>query len=276
MSKIALISGCSSGIGQGIAEALAAKSWVVYAGVRSEADFKRLDSLSENIYPIYLDVTKEEQISACFKNISEKHDKIDVLINNAGIATGAPIEASEMQVWRKLFDVNVFGLVALTKKTLPLIRNAKGRIINISSISGLVASPFMGTYAASKFAVEALSDSLRREVKDQGIHISLIEPGPIKTKIWDKAMIESKAAIDAYDSNIKDVYGKAIEKFKALIDNAVEEAVPVEEVTKVLLHACTSNSPKTRYMVSKNKNLIRIIRSLPDKLADKLILEVRK
>lgn len=276
MSKVALISGCSSGIGQGIAEALAEKSWVVYAGVRSETDYKHLDGLSENIFPVYLDVTKEEQISACFERISEKHDKVDVLINNAGIATGAPIEASEMQVWRKLFDVNVFGLVALTKKTLPLIRNAKGRIINISSISGLVATPFMGTYAASKFAVEALSDSLRREVKDQGVHIALIEPGPIKTKIWDKAMQESKAALEAYDSNIKKVYGKAIENFRSVIEDAVEEAVPVNEVTKVLMHACTSDKPKTRYIISKNKNLIRIIRSLPDKLADKLILEVRK
>lgn len=276
MSKIALISGCSSGIGKGIAEALANKSWVVYAGVRNETDFKILDKLSENIYPIYLDLTKEEQISACFKTISEKHDRIDVLINNAGIATGAPIEASEMQVWRKLFDVNVFGLVALTKKTLPLIRNAKGRIINISSISGLVASPFMGTYAASKFAVEAISDSLRRELKDQGIHVAVIEPGPIKTRIWDKAMIESMAAIEAYDPSIKEVYGKSIEKFKALIDTAVKEAVSVEEVTKVLLQACLASKPKTRYMISKNKNLIRLIRSLPDKLADKLILEVRK
>lgn len=273
--KVALISGCSSGIGEDIAIKLAESGWHVIAGVRKQDDFDTLKSKQANIIPIFLDVTNQAHIQSCIEELENQGQGIDVLINNAGVACGGPIEITSMDEWRTVFDVNVFGLVALTTALMPFVRKSKGRIINISSISGLIASPFMSVYASSKFAVEAFSDSLRREVKSQGIDVSIIEPGPIKTKIWDKGVDESANKLTTLTGELQKAYADSATQFKASIDEAVTSALPVSATTRAIYHACTSDKPRSRYIISKNKRIIKLLRLLPDRWADKLILSMR-
>lgn len=276
VKKSVLISGCSSGIGQAVAKRLAKKDFLVYAAVRNNTDLEAISLLSENIHALILDITKPEDIEAAYKLISETSGSLDILINNAGIACGGPVEASKTEQWKEVFDVNLFGTVALTKTMLPLIRKSSGQILNISSVSGLVAAPFMSIYAASKFALEAFSDSLRREITPMGIKVSVIEPGPTKTKIWEKGLGKSREDIDNIDSQIKDQYKSAIKNFEAVIEEAISESVNVDKVAKVIEQACTTDKPKTRYIISSKKNLIKLLRIIPDKVSDKLILTARK
>ncbi|MEM0909559.1 MAG: SDR family NAD(P)-dependent oxidoreductase [Pseudomonadota bacterium] len=273
--KVALISGCSSGIGKDIAIELAKHDWRVLAGVRKQEDGDVLSNEYPNITPIILDVTNPQHIQDCAELLNSQALQVDALINNAGIAFGGPIEVTSIQEWREVFDVNVFGLVELTTAVLPFIRRAKGRIINISSISGLVASPFMSVYASSKFAIEAFSDSLRRETKALGIHVSVIEPGPIKTKIWDKGVDGSMQKLDNLTDELRETYGDAGTTFKSIIDGAIAAALPVSATTRAIYKACISDKPRSRYIISKNKRAIQLLRLLPDSWADKLILSIR-
>lgn len=274
-NNVALISGCSSGIGEDIAYKLAQSGWLVLAGVRKQDDFDRHSERNDGIRPILLDVTRQQDIDNCLDMLARENLSVDVLINNAGIAAGGPIETTGLEEWRRVFEVNVFGLVNMTSAILPHLRRSKGRIINVSSISGLVASPFMSVYASSKFSVEAFSDSLRRETKDLGIRVSILEPGPIQTRIWEKGVEESAAQIAQLQDDVGDAYRDKGAKFKGAIDEAIQTALPVSATTNALYHACTSQRPKTRYVISKTKFAIRLIRMLPDSWADKLILSMR-
>lgn len=274
-NKVALITGCSSGIGEDIALKLANENWTVLAGVRKQADFDMLSAKHTNIRCIFLDVAKTNKVDACVAWLNDENIKLDVLINNAGIAVGGPIETSTCEDWEQVFAVNVFGLVDITRKLLPFLRQSQGRIINIGSISGLVASPFMGIYAASKFAVEGLSDSLRREVQRFGVSVSVIEPGPIKTKIWEKGVEQSVDKVASLSPTLQEAYGEKMRSFKKAIDNAVDSALDVSHTTTAIYHACSSPKPKTRYIVSKRAKMIKFLRVLPDSIADKLILRIR-
>jgi NAD(P)-dependent dehydrogenase (short-subunit alcohol dehydrogenase family) len=274
-NKVALITGCSSGIGEDIALKLANENWTVLAGVRKQADFDMLSAKHTNIRCIFLDVAKTSQVDACVDWLNDENIKLDVLINNAGIAVGGPIETSTREDWEQVFAVNVFGLVDITRKLLPFLRQSQGRIINIGSISGLIASPFMGIYAASKFAVEGLSDSLRREVQRFGVSVSVIEPGPIKTKIWEKGVDQSVDKIATLSPLLQEAYGEKMRSFKKAIDNAVDSALDVSHTTAAIYHACSSPNPKTRYIVSKRAKMIKFLRVLPDTIADKLMLRIR-
>ena len=274
MKKRAMISGCSSGIGEDIALKLAKENWHVIAGVRNQTDLKRLKQ-HHNITPILLDVTVQEHVTACAEFFSSQQLSLDVLINNAGLASGGPIEGSSISDWQNVFAVNVFGLVNLSKTLLPFLRQSKGRIINVSSVSGLVASPFMAIYAASKFAVEAISDSLRRELKHLDVHVSVIEPGPVKTKIWTKGEEKSNQSKATYNKSVVSAYGEKLDAFEKAIDAAVMNALDVSKTTEVLYHACQSAKPKTRYIVSKRTLMIKLLRILPDKWSDALILSMR-
>lgn len=274
-NKVALITGCSSGIGEDIALKLANENWTVLAGVRKQADFDRLSAQHPNIRCLFLDVAKHDQVDACVALLNYEYISVDVLINNAGIAKGGPLETSTREEWEQVFAVNVFGLVDISRKLLPFLRQTQGRIVNVGSISGLVASPFMGVYAASKFAVEGLSDSLRREVQRFGVSVSVIEPGPIKTKIWDKGVEQSVDNVSSLTPSLQEAYGEKMYAFKRAIDKAVASALEVSHTTAAIFHACSSKKPKTRYVISKRARMIRIIQMLPDRLADKLILNMR-
>lgn len=248
--KTIIITGASTGIGFAAAVAFAKQGHQVFAGVRKSKDADALTKENLQILPIILDVTDAATIAASLQ-IVEKQKKFSelVLINNAGIAVSGPIESVQMEEYRKQFEVNYFGLIAMTQKFLPLIRQTKGRVINISSIAGRVASPFLGPYSSSKFAVEAISDSLRREMIPFGVKVVLIEPGPIQTPIWEKGLGKKDSILNAMSSEQIQVYGSAIRSFEDMIAVAVKKAEPVERVVEALQKAVMSKEPCHRYLV---------------------------
>ena len=184
MKKVVLITGASSGIGMTTAKMLLNDGYNVYCAARRTELMKELEALGG--HPLYLDLTDDSSIKNCVDTILKAEGHIDVLVNNAGYATGGSLEDTPMANARCQFEVNVFGLIRITQLCLPSMREQKsGRIVNISSMAGLFSSPFLGWYHAAKYSVEALSDSLRNEVKAFGIKVAIIEPGLIKTKLWE-------------------------------------------------------------------------------------------
>ena len=268
-----LISGASTGIGKAAAVHLARKGHVVWAGVRSQKSFDQITGANiQGLIPVFLDVCDEKSVANCVGEIKKKSGMLHALVNNAGIAVGGPVEGVKIEDWRRQFETNVFGQVRVIQECLPLLRESRGRIVNVSSIAGRVSSPFLGPYSASKFALEALSDSLRREVQSDGLSVSVIEPGPIATPFWEKSKTEGLQKTDLYSPMLKKVYGAAIERFKKQVDLAEKTASPVKHVTAVIEHALTSRKPKTRYLVGRGSSATALVfGALPDRWADRLI-----
>lgn len=275
--KTVLVTGASTGIGEDAALTLAREGYRVIAGVRRTEDGEALKVKSkENLEYQILDVTNPDQIV----NIAEylkKNGGLDVLINNAGIAVAGPLEFISMDQMRKQFEVNVFGLLAVTQACLGMLRESKGRVVNVGSISGKLASPFVGPYAASKFAVEAMSDSLRMELQEWGIQVSLIEPGPIKTPIWEKSKANSEADFQKLGPIALELYGSRLKSMIKMAEKLSKISIPVENVSRAILHAVMSSSPKTRYVVGTNARIQGVLaRFIPDRLRDKMILSQLK
>lgn len=268
-----LISGASTGIGRACAIDLARKGHRVWAGVRSPKSFDDLAKIKiANLEPVFLDVTEDASVEKALRELQKKDGVLHALVNNAGIAVGGPIEALPMEEWRRQFETNFFGVIRLTKACLPLIRETKGRIVNVSSISGRVASPFLSPYSTSKFALESFSDSLRREMRPLGVKVSVIEPGAINTPIWAKSRGENEINDKDLDPSLALVYGNQLVKFKERIDGVARDAEPVALVINALDHALTSDKPKTRYPVGRGIALSsRLAGILPDPLMDKLL-----
>ncbi len=268
-----LISGASSGIGRATAVHFARLGHTVWAGVRSKKDFDNITRLNvKGLRAIQLDVTDSESIHAAVNLIKKESGMLHVLINNAGIVVAGPIEGLSLAKWREQFEVNFFGLIELTKACLPSIREAKGRIINMSSISGKISSPYLGPYGSSKFALEAFSDSLRREVERYGVRVCVIEPGPIQTPIWRKSVVTNQSQISQYPKEIMELYGRSLEKFLGAMTKAETNATPVAAVVKAVEHAIFARIPKTRYTVGRGIGLMSLSsRVLPDRWVDQLI-----
>jgi NAD(P)-dependent dehydrogenase (short-subunit alcohol dehydrogenase family) len=177
MMRTALVTGASSGIGRACALRLVSSGWRVLAGVRRSGDAPK------GTQEVLLDVTNPEHVHA----VAERVDELHGLVNNAGIAVAVPLEFIPLDELRRQFEVNVFGQVAVTQALLPQLRRSKGRIVFVGSIAGKSALPFLGPYAASKHALEAIADSLRVELQPFGVGVSIVEPGTIKTPIWTKS-----------------------------------------------------------------------------------------
>jgi NAD(P)-dependent dehydrogenase (short-subunit alcohol dehydrogenase family) len=266
-----LISGASTGIGRACAVHLARKGHNVWAGVRTQKAVDEIARLNvQGLSPIFLDVTDSKSIASAVSVVKKKSGTLHALINNAGIAVGGPIEGLSLDKWRRQFDINFFGLIELTQACLPMLRESKGRVLNMSSLSGRIATPFLGPYAASKFALEAFSDSLRREMRRFDVKVCIIEPGPIKTPIWEKSVGESLNTEISPD--IKSLYGESIDKFVSFMRKTGETAVPVSVVVKAVEHALTARSPQTRYPVGRGiKIAARAANVIPDKWLDRLL-----
>lgn len=232
----------------------------------------------DHIRPIPLDVTDAAQIAAATEAVArEDANGLAGLINNAGIAVAGPVEFVPLANWRRQFEVNLFGQIAVTQAMLPLLRRhvaARGhgaaRIVNISSISGRLAVPILGPYAASKFALEAMSDSLRLEVAPLGIHVCLIEPGPIATPIWDKAK-QTRNAMPT-TGPARDLYGDAIDAVARLNENAAKSALPASVVAEIVLRCLVARRPGLRHYPGRNTAVTALLkRVLPDRLADAVV-----
>lgn len=267
--KIAIVTGASTGIGRAAAERLQRKGFHVLAGVRGLRD------APPETEALLLDVTKPESIALALKKCRPRLAKAEAvhLVNNAGIALAGPVEGVSLERWREQFEVNVFGLIAVTQAFLPFVRKTAGRIVNLSSISGIATMPYLGPYSASKFAVEAISDALRREIAQFGCRVIVVEPGPVNTPIWQKGLAKREALTDELSPDLRRIYGRDLEKFQAAIAKSARDAVPVSWVSDVIEKALTAPRPKTRYLVG-TKALgaqMAITQFMPDRLVDALM-----
>lgn len=274
-----LITGASTGIGEATAVHLARRGYEVFAGVRKDADGERLRAQTSGITPVTLDVTDQGQIDAAAKSIADTVGDRGLagLVNNAGIGRGGPLEYLSQDDWRQQFDVNVLGQVAVTRTMLPLIRTATGRIVLVGSIGGRMATPFLAPYNSSKFALAAISDSLRGELHSFGIHVSLIEPGAVKTDIWDKGRQKTDELAAELPPEAMARYGKVLETALKMIDFQEKSGVPPLKVAEAIEHALTSRRPKPRYLVGKDaKAQALVARFVPIRARDAMVRKVLK
>src|SRR5574341_1117889 len=196
------------------------------------------------------------------------------LVNTAGIAVPGPLEFLPLDDLRRQMNVNVIGQIAVTQAFLPLLRRRKGRIVNIGSIGGRMATPFIGAYSASKFAMEALTDSLRMELKPWGISVSIIEPGSIATPMWDKGMAAADDLEARLPEQAHDYYDDAISAMKKASDKNGRAGIPADEVAKVVEHALLSKKPRTRYVVGRDAKIQAALATvIPDRMRDWLIAQ---
>lgn len=280
MSRAVIITGASTGIGNSAALGLAARGWKVFACARKPQDLEALAKASPNIHAVRMDVTSSEQIKAAARELAPiLADFSEVsLINNAGIAVSGPMEAITTEKLRAQFDVNVFGLHEVTQAFLPVIRKSKGRVVNMSSVGGQFAPPFLGPYSSSKFAVESISDALRREMIPFGVKVVVIEPGMIATPIWGKNLDNKETIRAEFLADRIGIYEKMFENFIKYVEDGVRYAIPPERVLRALVIALEDSDPPVRMLVVSLRDWFRrrFIRLLPEKWADALVAKALK
>jgi NAD(P)-dependent dehydrogenase (short-subunit alcohol dehydrogenase family) len=268
-SGVVLVTGASTGIGEATALHLRELGFEPVAGVRRDEDAERLGG--QGLRTVRLDVTDEAQIAATSEAIGD--GALAGLVNNAGVAVAAPLEFVPLDQLRRQLEVNLIGQVAVTQAFLPALRRAGGRIVNVSSIGGRVALPLLAPYSASKFALEGVSDSLRRELRAQGLDVILIEPGGVKTPIWGKGNELAAELSGQMPPEGDRLYGRLIanvRKETAKIEK--ERGLPPRAVAEVIGKALTADRPRTRYVVGNDARVrAQLARLLPDRVMDRLI-----
>ena len=273
--KNVLITGASTGIGRAAALYLDRLGWRVFAGVRKQADADRLtEEASPALKPVFIDVTEPDRRAAAAETIQAAVGETGLqgVVNNAGTFVGGPLEYIPLEDLRRQFEINVIGQVAVTQTFLPLIRKGRGRVVLIGSTSGRLATPLLGPYAASKFAVEALADSLRLELAQWSIPVSLVAPGYVTTPLWDKTLNRVQELMAGFPT-------EAARRYQPMIDATVtrqkrreSSGIPPITVAKAIAHALAAGRPKTRYLVGLDAWLQALLVWLaPDRLLDYLI-----
>lgn len=269
MGKNIVITGVSSGIGRDTLRLLHNKGYHVFGSVRKAADAKRLSQeYPERFTPLLFDVQDHDAVVKASKVVFEQCASLDGLINNAGVAVPGPLQYMPEADFERQLDINVKAVRRITNLFLPLLgaspkaKATPGRIINISSIAGLFNSPFNGAYSISKHALESMTDIYRRELRRYGIKVIAIEPGPIKTDIWQKNLNSMEKYADTD-------YNDVLQKADKMIENAEKSALPVTRISELIFKCLTKKNPKTRYIVQKNKLVFKLLAFyMPDKLVD--------
>jgi NAD(P)-dependent dehydrogenase (short-subunit alcohol dehydrogenase family) len=264
----ALISGASTGIGRATALQLAARGFHVLAGVRSQAAAETLAKF-DRVTPILLDVTDQSSIAAAAARAEEMAgpDGLRVAMNNAGIVVPGPVEYVTAADWRRQFDVNFFGMIELTRATLPLLRRgvaAHGafvpRLLFVSSIGGRVSQPVLTPYTTSKFATTALGDGLRIELRRQGIGVTVVEPGAVATEIWGKG--EDSAAQFHGSHPARVLYGPEIDGIIAASKRASGKAITPDKAAAEIVRSIVAGKPQARLLVGRDAKMLAAMRSL--------------
>ena len=270
-----VITGASTGIGRATARHLDALGFAVFAGVRREQDGDKLRAdASERLTPVLIDVTDGASIRAAAATVEQAVGERGLagLVNNAGVAISAPLEFIPIEEFRKQIEVNLVGQVAVTQAFIPLLRKAKGRVVNIGSIGGRVALPLVGPYAASKFGMEGITDALRRELMPWGISVSILEPGGVATPIWDRGLSTADTIMRDMPPEAESLYGRRIAAIQKAAAQIARDGMPPEAVAKVIEHALTAPRPKTRYLVGRDAKIrARLSAILPDRVFDRMI-----
>ena len=264
-SRAVVVTGASGGLGFATAKLLVDRGFRVFGTLLDEEDSAPLESA--RVTPVRLDVRRKESLDAATVRIHELLGDMPLagLVNNAGIAHGGPIELLALDAVREVFEVNVLGLIAVTQAFLPKLREAKGRVINISSVSGRLAVPFLAPYCGSKFAVEAISDCLRREMQPFGVDVVVVQPAVMRTPIWDKALQQD---LERYRGTpYEPVIAKAERRLRKGRDRGLDPA----EVAVVVADALTVVNPPIRIPVVRNRRTHLISLLMPDRFIDRMI-----
>jgi NAD(P)-dependent dehydrogenase (short-subunit alcohol dehydrogenase family) len=265
---IILVTGASTGIGRACALRFAELGYRVFAGVRKMPDGEA--HRAGLIEPVLLDVTSAESIAAAVAAVCDQ--PLAGLVNNAGIATLGPVELLDVDAWRRQFEVNVIGLVAVTQACLPLLRRGPGRIVNVGSIAGRSALPGSGAYDASKYAVEAITDVLRMELRHWGIGVSVIEAGAVATAIYEKGLRQLNELSQQVGPDRCALYRGLMETVREETREGARTAAPAGAVVRAVVHAMTARRPRTRYVVGRDAWMWLLLNYLPTRWRDRLVM----
>jgi NAD(P)-dependent dehydrogenase (short-subunit alcohol dehydrogenase family) len=267
--EIVVVTGASTGIGAATARELARRGFHVLAGVRRDRDADAIRG--PGVEPLILDITEPDHIRALADRVRERGRAVRAIVNNAGIGVNVPVEAYAIDRWRKLFEVNLFGHVAVTQALLPDLIRSKGRIVNISSVGGRIAMATYGPYASTKFALEAVSDSLRRELAPSGVDVVVIEPGAIRTEMPDRAIATANELASAMTPDQSRRYGALVKAITAQTAAHTKSGLPADAAARVIAKAVTARKPRTRYTVGREAALLNLVRILPDRTLDRIL-----
>ncbi len=276
-SKSIVITGASSGIGRAAALRLAKRGWRVFAAVRKEADGAQLKAeASGALESTRLDVEDKDSIAAAAAQVESrlKGRGLDGLFNNAGIGSVSPVEHTPLDLLRHVYEVNLFGQIATIQAFLPLVRQAKGRIVNTCSVGDHLTPPFAGVLASSKAAFASMSSALRLELREQGIHVCVIEPGSINTPAVEKTLGGVEQTIAGLSPQARALYGEPLRRMASAFTRSEHAGSSPETVAVVVERALTERNPKTRYPVGKDSVKLAVLaRILPEKLLDLAVLK---
>lgn len=269
-----VVTGVTSGIGWGCAKVLLEKGFRVFGSVRNEADATRLRAQwGERFEPLLFDVTAQDEVMAAAQKVKAVlgSDPLFGLVNNAGIAVPGPLLYLPIADFRHQLEVNVVGQLIVTQAFAPLCGAEpdgpprKGRIVNITSVGGTSASPFVGAYNSSKFAFEGLSEALRRELMLFGVDVIVVAPGAVKTPIWDKAEAIDVAAYE------RTVYGPSLRKVRELMLQMGRSGLPPEAIGQAVHRALTARAPRARYVITPDPVQNVVVNTFPRRLVDRII-----
>ncbi|MFZ0714942.1 SDR family oxidoreductase [Mycobacterium sp.] len=270
--ELIVVTGASTGMGAATARELARRGFHVLAGVRRDVDADALRA--DGIEPHILDITVESDVVAIAERVTRDPQGLALraLINNAGVAINAPVEALPIAEWRRQFEVNLFGHVAMIQALMPSLLRSSGTVVNISSLGGKVALPTYPAYAGSKFALEALSDSLRREVSRLGVKVVVIEPGAVKTAMAERGVATADRLKDGMTADQRDRYGELVDAMSNLARSFDKDGASAEHAAKVIAKAATASRPRTRYTVGRDAALLaRLQRVVSDRVLDRVV-----
>jgi NAD(P)-dependent dehydrogenase (short-subunit alcohol dehydrogenase family) len=270
--ELIVVTGASTGMGAATARELARRGFHVLAGVRRDVDAETLRG--DGIEPHILDITVESDVTAIAERVARDPQGLPLraLINNAGVSINAPVEALPIAEWRRQFEVNLFGHVAMIQALMPSLLRSSGTVVNISSLGGKVALPTYPAYAGSKFALEALSDSLRREVSGLGVNVVVIEPGAVKTAMAERGVATADRLKDGMTADQRGRYGELVDAMSNLARSFDKDGVSAEHAAKVIAKAATASRPRTRYTVGRDAAVLaRLSRVVSDRFLDRVV-----
>ncbi|WP_225440341.1 SDR family oxidoreductase [Amycolatopsis eburnea] len=269
-AELVVVTGASTGIGRASARRLAADGFHVLAGVRTEAAAAEVKA--GRVEPVLLDITDEGQVAALADRVGADRRPLRAVVNNAGIAVNAPIEALPLPEWRRQFDVSVFGQVAVIQALLPALLRSGGRVVNIGSTGGKVAMPGFGAYSGAKFAMEAISDSLRREVEPFGVSVAVIVPGAVRTRLTERGGATAARLAEAMTPEQRTRYAGLMTAFRATTESWGTGGLDASVVAAAVSKAIHERKPRTRYAVGRDAAVMtRLTHLVSDRLLDRMV-----
>lgn len=270
-SKSVVVTGASGGLGSATVARLDELGWQVFAGARSAEAGEEL-ARRRSVTAVQLDICDEDSVAEARDRIARDLDGrgLDALVNSAGLVVQGPLELIPRRALRRQFEVNVIGQITVTQAFLPLLRAARGRVVNVSGAAGRVAVPMLGAISASKAALESVSDAWRMELKHQGIHLSIVTPGLLRTRLHEKST--EAARRDGWTGSLDSqrIYARAVRQLEDGLRDAKQ--APVDIAVAAIVKALTSKRPAARYVVGRDAKQLLVLERLPGRLRDRLLM----